>query len=445
MSKKKKVLLLNPPYSKPIMRDTLHPTSKSALYIWHPLDLLIHSGYLTDFDVRLHDGVVNNSPAALKRLLDDFKPDGILSLIAYPTINKDIPLLQKIKKEYGSKIWCVGDVTYGQKEKFLEEYPFIDGVMSDYTSKAFSQYMRGDAIRNGFWREDGVIKSDKTQQPLDWDVPRHDLLDLSKYYLPYWKPPFGSIYATHGCPAKCSFCVVPGWGPSRFRKHEAIIEELDFLDHLGVNKVFFRDGSFNQAPKYTIDLCEKIASRFGNKFKFTTWFKPRPLDDRMARVMKAAGFQYVHMGVETGSADLLRRFGKDFEFKDVEPGIEILHNHGIKVVGHFLIGPPGETEEDFQLTAKYLRKTNLDVISPSVFEYSFGIEWNKDNSAPLLVSDEKKLRRRLYYLMLSFYLRPGRWRHIYFFEDLSHLLKTIPRGLQYLAALRLYPRFKELE
>ena len=104
----KKVLLLNPPYIRPIMRDTFHPTSKSLLYIWHPLDILIQSGRLCDFDLRIHDGVVNNGMEPLDRLLREFKPDAVLSLVAYPTLKSDMELLESIKKTYGSTIFAVG-------------------------------------------------------------------------------------------------------------------------------------------------------------------------------------------------------------------------------------------------------------------------------------------------------------------------------------------------
>ncbi|MFH1539103.1 MAG: radical SAM protein [bacterium] len=440
----KKVLLLNPPYSRPIMRDTFHPTSKSLLYIWHPLDLLIQSGYLSDYDVRLHDGVVDNRMSSLNSLLEEFRPDAVLSLVAWPTLKSDMELLERIKKTYKPVIFTVGDITYGEKEKFLETYPFLDGILADYTSRGFTQYLSGEPVKNAAWREDGDILTEWTHEPMDYGCPRHDLLDLSRYYLPYWKPPFGSVYTSHGCPAKCKFCVAPGWGPTRFRKHEAVLEELEFLDSLGVSKIFFRDGSFNQKPRYMMGLLEEVARRLPGR-RLTTWFKPRPLNDEMAKVMKAAGFQFVHMGVETGSPDFLRRIGKDFELEDVEPGIEILHRNGIKVVGHFMLGVPGETEEDYRLTVRFLKKTKLDVISFGVFEYSFGITLKEGESEPILVRDDRKLRFRLLYLMFRFFLSPGRWRRIYFFEDIFHLSQSIPRVIQYAANLRLYPRFKALK
>lgn len=439
----KKVLLLNPPHPKPLMRDTFHPTSKSALYLWHPLDLMIQSGYLKGFDVRMHDAVVDRDPASLRRLLESFHPDAVLSLVAFPTLASDLACLKEIKDRYGSVLFAVGDVTYGERELFLEKHPFIDGILNDFASRAFSQYLRGEEVKNAIWRQDGRIRVEGTREPMDYDCPRHDLLDLSQYYLPYWKPPFGSVYATHGCNAKCKFCVAPGWGPTRFRNREAILEEIGFLRSLGVHKVFFRDGAFNQAPRYMMKLCEGIARNYPG-MRLTTWFKPKPLTDEMARVMKEAGFQFVHIGCETGSPDFLRRIGKDFEVKDVAPAVETLHKHGIKVVGHFMAGVPGETEEDFRLSARYLEKTQLDVVSFSVFEYSFGIELKQGDGIPVQ-ADDKKLKRQLLYLYSRFYLRPDRWPRIYFFEDIPHLLQSIPRALRYVADLRLYPRFKALE
>ena len=116
----KKVLLLNPPYERPIMRDTFHPTSKSLLYIWHPLDILVQSGYLSDFELKIHDGVVDNRTSSLNNLVRDFGPDAVLSLVAYPTLKSDLKILKQIKETCGPAIFAVGDVTYGEKEKFLQ-------------------------------------------------------------------------------------------------------------------------------------------------------------------------------------------------------------------------------------------------------------------------------------------------------------------------------------
>ncbi|MBF0206839.1 MAG: radical SAM protein [Oligoflexia bacterium] len=456
-TKKKKVLLLNPPYFRPIMRDTFHPTSKSALYIWHPLDLLIQSGYLTDCDLQIYDGVINKNPAYLNDFLKQFRPDAVLSLISFPTLNSDLQLLKLIKEKYRAIIFAVGDITYGEKESFLIDRPYIDGILADYTSKGFAQYLKGVQIKNAAWREGNNIKSEWTHEDIDYRTPRHDLLNMNAYYLPYWQAPFASVYTSHGCPAKCKFCVAPGWGIPRFRTTDAVIEEIDFLYKRGIRKIFFRDGSFNQAPKIMINLCEQLASRYQD-LKITTWFKPKPLNETMAQSMRAAGFQYVHIGVETGSADFLRKIGKDFDLHEVAPAIDLLHKYGIKVVGHFMLGVPGETKKEIGLTAKYLAKTKLDVISFSVFEYSYGISIRNELMSKSKTEDEdyaqKAIPRHaddnfikiiLIYLLSRFYCKPSRWSKIYFFESISHLMSSLPKIAQYIFDLRLYPRFRSLE
>jgi len=443
MSRPKRVLLLNPTYHRPLMRDTFHPTSKSALYIWHPLDLLIQSGYLAGFDVRIHDGVVDNSRASLERTLAEFAPDAVLSLVAFPSLTSDLEILEGIKKRYGCTIFAVGDVTYGEREAFLARHEFLDGILADYTSRGFAQYLRGEPIRNAIWRDGDRICTESTHEPMDYATPRHDLLDLSAYYLPYWKPPFGSVYSSHGCPAKCRFCVAPGWGRPRFRDTEAVLDEVGFLYHRGVRKVFFRDGSFNQSPPRMARLLEGIAARYPG-MRLTTWFKPKPLDAPMAKLMRAAGFEYVHIGVETGSPRFLRELGKDFALEEVEPGIDLLHRNGVKVVGHFMVGLPGERDEDYRLTLRYLSRTRLDIVSFSAFEYSFGIKMRNEGGPARPDHPDTVTRRRLYHLMARFYARPDRWPRIWFFEDLAHVAASVPRIARYAADLRLYPRFGEI-
>jgi anaerobic magnesium-protoporphyrin IX monomethyl ester cyclase len=438
----KRVLLLNPPYHVPIMRDTFHPTAKSTMYVWHPLDLLIQSGRLDGMDVRIHDGVVQNGMEPLRRLLDEFRPDGVLSLIAWPTLEADLALLKWIKDTYGPVVFAEGDITYGEKEAFLERHPFLDGILADFISSGFARYMRGDKVINAAWHENGTVVSDWTREPSDYSRPRHELLDLGKYYLPYWKPPFASVYTAHGCSSKCTFCPVPDLGPPRMRKLEAIVEELEFLRVAGVNKIFFRDASFNQAPRFMIALCEEIARRFP-KLRFTTWFRPSPLTPEMAEAMRAAGCRYVHLGVETGSPEFLRRLGKDFHLEDVPSAVELLHRNRIRAVGHFMIGVPGETDDDWRMTLNYMKSTKLDVVSFSVYEQSFGAKLKYGESTAEM---EKALRRKLLLAMSRFFFRPDRWPGFAgFVEGPAHFVQSLGRLCRYLFGLRLYPRIAALK
>ncbi|MCC6159271.1 MAG: radical SAM protein [Deltaproteobacteria bacterium] len=432
-----RILLLNPPAERPIMRDTIHPTAKSAMYIWHPLDLLIQSAHMRDMELRIHDGVVTPGFKALERTLKAFRPDGVFSLVAWPTIDSDMRILRWIKETTGAVIFAEGDITYGQKEVFLEEYSFLDGILADFTSQGFVRRMRGEAPINAAWWENGKVVSDWKRDPVDYGVPRHELLRLDQYYLPYWKPPFASVYGSHGCSSKCSFCPVPDLGAPMFRPLERVIEELEFLYDMGVRKVFFREATFNLSATNTIRLCETIARRFPG-MRFTCWFRPNPLSREIVDAMADAGFEYAHIGVETGSAEFLRALNKDFELADVPRAVEMMKRRGIKTIGHFMIGVPGEREKDRRETIRYLRKTRLSVVSVGAYEESFGAKLRHDAATR---QSDRILRWRLIQMMAAFYTRLDRWPGFFgFVEDAGHLAVSLFRFADYLLSMRLFPR-----
>lgn len=399
------------------------------MFLWHPLDLLIQSGLLSGMDLRIFDGVVHGDVTSLKHLLDDFKPDGVLSLIAKQTLEEDLTILKWIKEDYGPIVFAEGDITFGEKEAFLMRTHFLDGILADFVSTGFRRYMKGEEVINAAWRENGKVISDWTPDPLNYDCPRHDLLDLSRYYLPYWRPPFASVYTQHGCTSSCSFCHVPRLGPPRFRELEAIQNELDFLNSMNVHKIFFRDCSFNQVPALMVPLCEMIVNRFP-KLNFTCWFRPSPLTEEMAKAMKAAGCRYVHLGVETGSVDFLRRLGKDFDLERVPEAIHLLQRNKIRVIGHFMAGVPNETEEDWEQTLVYLRKTKLDLVSVNIYRDALG--------SRLRVNDKTRgrsrlLRRRLIIAMTKFYLRPDRWPgFLHFIDGVGHAFVSMGRFIRFI-------------
>ncbi len=436
-----RVLLLNPPYPVPVMRDTLHPTAKSALYVWHPLDLLVQSAYVADCDVRIFDGVVQPSVAALERVVADFAPQHVLSLVSSPTLASDMALLTRLKEQHRFRLFVVGDVTYGRRERFLHEAEGVDGVLWDFASPGFADSVFGRTPRDAAWREGGEIRVDVERSAFIMDRPRQDLIDFSQYYLPYWRPPFASVYTAHGCVSICTFCPVPEIGKPHYRDLDAVLAEIDYLYRRGIRKVFFRDASFGQSPRRVQSLCESLARRFPG-LRFSAWMRPNPLSEATADALRDAGAEYMHIGVETGSEAHLARLRKQFTLGDVDQAVAMFAARGVKTIGHFLLGAPGESDRDYRDTLGYLRRARLSVVSVSVFEESMGVPLRYgDGVAPT----ESLLRRRVLAMLASFLLRPDRWLGFFrFIEGPRHFVETLARFTQYLFSLRLYPRIEAL-
>ena len=62
-------------------------------------------------------------------------------------------------------------------------------------------------------------------------------------------------------------------------------------------------------------------------------------------LMKKAGCWEIAFGIESGSQKILDLVAKDITIKDIETGVRLTHEAGIKVKGLFMMGHPGETSE----------------------------------------------------------------------------------------------------
>ena len=84
------------------------------------------------------------------------------------------------------------------------------------------------------------------------------------------------------------------------------------------------------------------------------------LDEVMVSKMAAANFRRVTLGVESGSPRILKMIRKGETNENVRKAIGLLRNAGIHSHAFFMIGLPGETVEDIELTKKLIMEVRPD-------------------------------------------------------------------------------------
>ena len=81
----------------------------------------------------------------------------------------------------------------------------------------------------------------------------------------------------------------------------------------------------------------------------------------MAALMKAAGMDTVQLAIKSGTEHMLRNvIKKPLRLSKVAPVVELLHKNGLFVQGFFVIGIPGEREQDRVETAQFIKDVGLD-------------------------------------------------------------------------------------
>jgi radical SAM superfamily enzyme YgiQ (UPF0313 family) len=158
------------------------------------------------------------------------------------------------------------------------------------------------------------------------------------------------IMASRGCPYQCVFCNKSIWGSKvRFRKPELIIKEIEWLHHkYGVREIFFQDDTFNLDRSWAEKIFKLIIEKkLNKKIVYKTPFRAneRLVDEKLLRLAKEAGVWLIFYGVENGNQRMLDEMKKGLTIGEIKRAFKLTHEAGIKTIGAFIVGMPGETEE----------------------------------------------------------------------------------------------------
>lgn len=211
-------------------------------------------------------------------------------------------------------------------------------------------------------------------QDLDNELPgmAWDLLPMDRYRAHNWhcwshinhRSPYASLYTSLGCPYKCSFCCINapfGGSGIRYFSPQHIIEEIDVLvERYGVKNIKIADEMFVLHPKHVLGLADLIIAR-GYDLNIWAYARVDTVKERYLEKLKAAGFHWLALGVESGSKFVRDgvekgRFG-DVEIRGV---IEQIRAAGINVIANYIFGLPDDTMETMQETLDLALSMNTE-------------------------------------------------------------------------------------
>ncbi len=212
------------------------------------------------------------------------------------------------------------------------------------------------------------------------------------------------VRVMRGCNNFCSYCVVPYVrGPEVSRPPEAIIEQIQKLADRGVTQVTLLGQTVNsyeyRAGSKTwslADLLESASRIDGIKWlRFVTSYPSEKYFNEIMHVMADSPkvCEYLHIPAQSGSDKILKAMNRKYSSKWY---LELLHRAretvpGISIAGDFIVGFPGETEEDFQATVDLIRKARYK--NAFIFKYSPRPGTRSDGKLQDTVPDEVKQLR----------------------------------------------------
>jgi radical SAM superfamily enzyme YgiQ (UPF0313 family) len=189
----------------------------------------------------------------------------------------------------------------------------------------------------------------------------HDLVRASNYTIGGY--PMAMVQTSRGCPYRCGFCTIERtFGRTmRYRPVGAVLKEIEGLVHRGVKVLDFEDDNLTVDRDFAVSLFEGIRNRYGDSLRLyamnglSSW----TLDRDLLTLMRQAGFVMLNLSVGTLSEESLRKSKRVDSREDFARAANIAHNLGMKVMGYFIAGLPGEGYKDGLETLRFLQHLPL--------------------------------------------------------------------------------------
>jgi len=409
----RRFLLLNPPARPPVHRDAYCSAGAKPSVLWQPLDLLLQSGHLAPLgSLSALDAVAMglDLDETLRRV-EAAAPEVILLLVGEESRQQDLDFVARLRRRTRAVLVGSGDLLRFEPAAGLAAFAGLDGALLDFASDALAAAVRGDPRP----REDLVLRDEnppargnqvRVRGEVRYPMPRHDLFPWA-YRLPFpGLERHASVLSSYGCPRRCAFCNVGEVGFA-LRPVADVASEFRAVAALGYRAVYLRDPTVNASRPHLEALCAAL-ERDGNRLPWNAFAHAVPMDDELAARLARAGCRVLQLGVETADDDILEALGKGADSRAVDRAVHSAHRHGIKVVGHFIVGLPGEGTREVDRAVDRAVELGLDFAAFGVAAPRPGTAWSRD---PALVAELRRRRERLADLARRanrrFYLRPG--------------------------------------
>lgn len=289
---------------------------------------------------------------------------------------------------------AVGCYAQVAKDK-LEDIPEIDLVLGTSEKNNIVKYV------------EDFFSSEEAVEEVSDVMHQSEFLDFGS--VTYTEKTRAVIKIQDGCDRFCSYCIIPyARGRVRSRKIESIVKEVEQITQEGIKEIVitgihiasygkdFKDGTS------LIDLLEAINQVSDLKRIRLSSIEPTIIiEEFMERLIKIDKLcPHFHLSLQSGCTETLKRMNRRYTAEEFEKCTELLRKNypDCALTTDIIVGFPGETEEEFKQTYKFLSK--IKFYQMHVFKYS-PREGTKAAVMPNQISPEKKEERSRMLIELS--------------------------------------------
>jgi tRNA-2-methylthio-N6-dimethylallyladenosine synthase len=284
-----------------------------------------------------------------------------------------------LKRQRNFFLVVTGCMAERLRAELKRKKPAIDYVVGNFQKSAFGLLI--DAAAKG------QLLSSLEESPAFVFAPSHAEPGSFRSYLPIM----------HGCDNFCSYCIVPYVrGREVSREPRAILSEIREIDRAGVRELTLLGQNVNSyswaGPGGRLDFAGLLAlvrdevdalNREGGEGRGIRWLRfmsshPKDLSDATLEAMASSDLfcRHVHLCVQHGSDRVLQAMNRKYTAGDYLALVDKVRKAlpGVSLSTDILMGFPGETEEDVELTLELMRTVD--------FEFAYMYYFNPREGTP---------------------------------------------------------------
>jgi ribosomal protein S12 methylthiotransferase len=286
---------------------------------------------------------------------------------------ESIGVLQELsrRKRGNQMLIAAGCLAQRNGEEVLARVPKVDGLLG--TRRWMDVMDLVEQIRGGSCGKKRALQRytllGDPDAAYESAVPRPPVLGGSAY-----------LKISDGCNAPCAFCTIPSFkGKLKSRPLEAIVDEANALVRAGARELvivaqdstdYGRDfGEPNSLPRLLSALCNRTSSDL--RWLRLMYAYPGHVSDELIEVMASQEkiVPYLDMPLQHGDPRTLRRMRRPSRLEMVYDHISKLRAAmpNIALRSTFIVGYPGETEEEFQGMLDFVNAIEFDKVGAFTF------------------------------------------------------------------------------
>ena len=339
-------------------------------------------------NAKVMEATINSDINAFAQQIIEGKPDAVSFSSYIWNIEKTLELAEIIKEKTNCTIILGGPEVSYRAKNILENYSFIDFVLSGEGEKSFPQFI--DAFLNNgdfnnvsglSFRDDGNIISVPEEECTETPPsPYNDeFFDNLKGRISY-------IETSRGCPYRCAFCLSGRCSPLRFFDIDQVKNDILRLAVSGTKTIKFVDRTFNAKADRANEILEFILSNYGTKIPQGTCFHFEIAGDilkesTMEILSKAPkGVFQLEIGMQSFNEETLKAINRKTDTKKLIENIKKLISFGNMHIHIDLIaGLTGEDIESFERSFDIGYSLKANMLQMGFLKLLYGAEMRENS------------------------------------------------------------------